>query len=353
MTVSTGSGDYNALMTAIVTHAITDGWTTTGGTWPISKGNVRGVDWTTYTQSEADFTLLGGASKTARYVRIGIGTSPANATANAALSTAAHLPNMEYTFTSWTIYSDPSLCDYIHVVVNFSNGVNGDCYMHFGFGELDKKGMSHTATVYATCHAKRAYSNNTSSQTSGARDWNGGLYGSTPHGFTGALRYNFSDLTNVNPTCFMVDGTVSPLFVGWPATDTVLDPHNFMDTISFSNTAANSQDATGNRIASASWGPATHAFYMDPQPYSGAITLGPLGAWIHQNQGSGGLMMYLGDFPNIRSCCLRTYNPGDSVVYSSETWNLWPLLRLGDEIDLHTLNHVGSGQAGFAHKRVV
>ena len=43
MTISTGSGDYNALMTAIVTHAITDGWTTSGGTWPISKGNVRGV----------------------------------------------------------------------------------------------------------------------------------------------------------------------------------------------------------------------------------------------------------------------------------------------------------------------
>lgn len=352
MTVSTGSGDYNALMTAIVTHAITDGWTTTGGTWPISKGNVRGVDWTTYTQSEADFTLLGGATKTARYIRLGIGTSLVNATANAALSTAAHLPNMEYTFTSWTIYSDPSLCDYIHVVVNFSNGVNGDCYMHFGFGELDKKGMSHTATVYATCHAKRAYSNNTG-QTNQARDWNGGLYGSTPQGFTGALRYNWSDYTNVNPTCFMVDGTVSPLFVGWPATDTVLDPHDFMDTLSFSNTAVQSQDSTGNRTASGSWGPATHAFFMDPQPYSGAITLGPLGAWIHQNQGSSGLMMYLGDFPNIRSCCLRTYSPGDSVVYSSETWNLWPLLRLGDEADLQTTHHVGSGQAGFAHKRVV
>tara|TARA_R100001143_G_C3351887_1_gene130009 strand:+ start:730 stop:1788 length:1059 start_codon:yes stop_codon:yes gene_type:complete len=352
MTISTGSGDYVALMGAILTHAITDGWTTTGGTWPINKGVVRGVDWTTFTQSENDFTLLGGATKTARYVRIGIGTSPANATANAALGTAAHCPNMEYTFTSWTIYSDPTLCDYIHVVVNFSNGVNGDCYMHFGFGEIDKKGMAHTGTVYATCHAKRAYAETTDSGNS-ASDWNGGLYGSTEHGFTGALRYNFSDLNYTNSTCFMVDSTITPLFVGWPATDTVLDPHDFMDTLSIHNSSVVSQDASGNRIASSSWGPSTHACFMTPQPYSGAVTLGPLGCWIHQNQGSSGLIMYLGDFPNIRTCSLRTFSPGDTVTYSSDDWNLWPMLRQGDETDLHTSNHVGSGQAGFAHKRVV
>lgn len=353
MTVTTGSGDYAALMGAILTHAVTDSWTTTGGDWPISKGNVRGVDWTTFTQSEADFTLFGGASKTARYVRIGIGTTPGGATTNAALDSACHVPNCEYSFTSWTIYSDPSLCDYIHVVAQFSNGVNGDCYMHFGFGELDKKGMGHTAVTYATCHAKRGYSAATQ-DGSGAGDWNGGLYGSAPHGFTGSLRYIFSDQTNVNPSSFIIDGTVTPVFVGWPLVDTVLDPKDVMDTLSYGSGGTDTITTEGNRDTSnASWGPATHAAFMDPQPYSGAVTLGPLGFWLHQNRGISGLIMYLGDFPNIRSCSMRTFNPGDLVTYSSDNWNLWPMLRVSDEADLQVLHHVGSGSAGFAHKRVI
>lgn len=350
MTISTGSGDYIALMNAILTHAITDGWITTGGTWPISKGNVRGVDWTTFTRSETDFTLLGGAEKTARYVRIGVGTSRVDATANAVLTTAAHCPNMEYTFTTWTIYSDPALCDYIHVVANFSNGVNGDCYINFGFGELDKKGMTHTAVVYATCHAKRAYAVTTDSSAS-SRDWNGGLYGRTPHGFTGELRFNWSDGSFVNPSCWIIDGTISPVFVGWPSVDTVLDPHTAMDTLSHHNSSVSSIDISGNRTRGGSWGPATGACFFRPQPYSGAITMSSLGFWLSQN--ATGQIMYLGDFPNIRSCNLRTYAAGDTVTYSADNWNVWPMLRLTEEAQLHVNGTIGSGYAGFAHKRVV
>lgn len=353
MTISTGSGDYTALMGAILTHAITDGWTTSGGTWPISKGNVRGIDWTTFTQNEEDYTLLGGATKSARYVRIGIGTSPANATSNAALSTASHCPNMEYTFTSWTIYSDPSLCDYIQVVANFSNGVNGDCYINFGFGELDKKGMGHTAVVYATCHAKRGYAERSDRYGITAVDWNSGLYGTTGHGFTGETRWSWTDYSFTNPSCFMIDGTISPVTAGWPLVDTVLDPHDAMDTLSFGTTTSTTQDNLGRRKNSMSWGPATSAAFSIPQPYSGSVSLSPLGFWLVQNGSSTGQIMYLGDFPNIRSCNLRTYAPGDTVTYSAENWNLWPLLRICEENLLHGALQIGSGYAGFAHKRVV
>lgn len=352
MTVSSGAGDYVALMAAILSHAVTDGWTTSGGTWPINKGNVRGVDWSTFTVLENDYTLLGGAEKTARYVRIGIGTTPANATTNASLGTAAHCPNMEYTFTSWTIYSDPSLCDYIHVVVNFSNGVTGDCHTHFGFGELDKKGMAHTAVVYATCHAKRAYAETSSASGSTAADWNGGLYGSTAHGFTGELRYTFSDQNFTNASCWIIDGTTTPVFVGWPIVDTVLDAHTAMDTLSLHGSSVTSVNSSGNRTSGASWGPATGACFFIPQPYSGAITMSPLGFWLAQNGTSTGSIMYLGDFPNIRSCNLRTYDAGDAVTHASDTWNVWPLLRLCEEGILHNSSTVGSGYAGFSHKRV-
>ena len=136
MAYSTGSGDYNALMAAVLVHALADGWIETGGLatgWPISKGQVRGIDWATYTAVENDMTLGGaGGSKTQRYMRIGMGTTGALATTDAATSTVI-VPNMAYTFTNWWIFSDTTLCDYIHVVVKFNNGPMADCYGHFSF----------------------------------------------------------------------------------------------------------------------------------------------------------------------------------------------------------------------------
>ena len=89
MAYSTGAGDYTALMSAVLVHAIGDGWTEVNGVgtgWPISKGQIRGVDWSTYTAVEVDLTNGGdGVTKTQRWIRLGIGTSGADATANAAL----------------------------------------------------------------------------------------------------------------------------------------------------------------------------------------------------------------------------------------------------------------------------
>lgn len=354
MTFTTGSGDYNAMMAGVLAHAVADGWTTSGGLWPISKGNVRGVDWTTFTATENDYTLLGGATKTARYIRIGVGTSLLNATANAGVTaTAALLPNMEYSITSWYIYSDPSLCDYIHVAFNFSNGVNGDCWGHFGFGELDKHGMTHTAVVYATASPKRGYAEDTTSGIS-SKDWNGSLQSRSAHGYNGTVLGSFSPVLLGNSIVYIVDNTVAPIpSSGWPAMNTVQTDASVLDTLSLTNgaldTTAQSSYRTTKNFKWNSW-----SLLCYPQPYSGSITMGALPFILMQNLNvNAAQAVFLGSFPNVRSCCLSGYSPQEQVTYGSDTFDLYPVLRRTEYNLTHLQYAVTTGMAGYAHKRVV
>lgn len=356
MTVTTGSGNYVALMAAVLAHAVTDGWTTTVGAWPISKGNVLGVDWTTYTASEPDRTLLGGANKTARYIRLSVGTTPAIATTNAGANiTSALLPNMEYVMTGWTIYSDPLLVDYIHVVINFSNGVNGDCYGHFGFGELDPHGMTHTAVYYATASPKRAYSTN-ATVGNFSDDSKLGPASRNNHGYSGSGAAHTSKLDLGNSIVYIVDGTVSPLPAsGWPAVDTIQDNALVLDTLSTHHTTFANEDpirrADGSQL-SYHWN--AWANFTSPQPYSGSVTMGSLpfiilqGAVVNTSTG-----MFLGSFPNVRCCSMNLYTAGDIVTYASDDWVLYPWLRDTDWSLIKTIDAVTSGKSGYAHKKVI
>lgn len=356
MTYSTGSGNYVALMAAVLAHAITDGWTTSGGNWPISKGVVRGVDWATFTATEADRTLLGGGTKTARYLRIAVGTSLANATANAgADATSAQMANAEYTFTSWHIFSDPTVADYIHVVVNFSNGVNADCYSHLGFGALDKHGMTHTGIAYATASPKRAYSTATFPSIQNALDYAAGplIQSISPYG--GKVALSGGNVYNGrNGLVYIIDPTVSPVpGSGWPTVNTVNTDTLVANTISPHNTVSNTQLATNIRnIASYSFNLNAFVQFTSPQPYSGAVSMCALPFILYQNLTASGQIMHLGDFPNVRGCSLEGYSPQDIVTYGSEDWMLFPMLRSTPWNQVQLSDVVSSGRSGYAFKKV-
>ncbi len=351
MTYSTGSGNYVALMAAVLAHAVADGWTTTAGNWPINKGVVRGVDWSTFTASEVDRTFLGGASKTARYVNISIGTSPASATANAAATaTSAVAANMEYTFTSWHIFSDPALCDYIHVVYNFSNGVNGDCYGHFSFGELDLQGMTHTGIAYATASPNQGYSVNNSFGNQGNTS-NGGMYGQLLHAFSGTTRYTYTQVYNYNNLVYIIDPTVSPLpGAGWPTVNTLNGRGDVMDTISQGYSAISFITPANRTNMVTRW--ATWCQLALPQPYSGAISMTSLPFFIIQGLLTTSQMMYVGAFPNVRMCGMEGYNPQDIVTYSTDDWMIFPMLRSTPWTQMMILDTVSSGRSGYAYKKV-
>lgn len=352
MTYSTGSGDYNALMAAVLAHAVADGWTTSAGNWPINKGNVRGVAWSTFTATEADRTFLGGATKTARYVRIAIGTSTANATANAAITlNCAVVANMEYTFTSWHIFSDPATCDYIHVVANFSNGVNGDVYTHFSFGELDKHGMTHTAVVYATSSSNRGYSVDTSSGNQSA-DWNSGPYGITLHPYSGSFGYTYTKKYNYNNMVYIIDPTVNPLpGSGWPTANTLNDRDTVLDVVTTFDSALTGVTPAiarnGLSLKWASWIP-----FTTPQPYSGALSMMSLPFFILQGILPSSSTILVGSFPNVRACSMETYEPQSIVSYGSDDWMIFPMLRSTLWSQVQVTDAITSGRSGYAFKKV-
>lgn len=362
MSYSTGSGDYIALMNAVLAFAIADGWTTTGGNWPISKGVVRGVDWTTFTQNEPDFTLLGGANRSARYLRIAVGTSPANATSNAASSaTSTLVPNMDRTFTSWHIFSDPGVGkpDYIGVAVQFSNGSDFSCWGHFMFGEIDRNGMTHTGVAFASSNIMRAYASGTGSSFTGSssRDWNGGLNGRNIGPFTGSVglvsfpRY----YDNVgNSLVAIIDGTISPLPASdWPAVDTVLTRNNFLNMTSFGADWIGVPVGRGVITAGGAKGfrYATMASCAKAQPYSGALSTAPFHLVAMSGTSNAARAIFLGTFPGVRNTSVEDYGEGDEVTFASDTYKLFPYLVKKDFSTLET-NQVTSGYLGLAYKKV-
>ena len=197
MSYTTGSGSYTALMAAVLAFAVAEGWTEAGGIgtgWPISKGNVRGVDWSSFTVADQDYLSGVGVAKTTRWIRIAVGTSPADATTNAgSTTTSASVPNMEYTIDTWHIFNDSTIGDHINVVIEFSNGVDAKVYGHFSFGELNKHGMTYGGLAYAATHPCRGFPATPEGDENFARDWQAGTYPSIYRHFTGRIGFSYTD----------------------------------------------------------------------------------------------------------------------------------------------------------------
>lgn len=353
MAYSTGSGNYTALMAAVLAFAIADGWTTSGGNWPISKGVVRGVDWATFTGSEPDWTASGGASIATRYIRIAIGTSLANSTANAAITAnSAVLANCHYTFSNWWIFSDSGTGkpNYISVVVQFSNGSNIDCFAHFSFGELEKHGMTHTGTAFVTASTVRAYANGSASGSS-AWDHNLGPSGIVYRPFAGSVGIGTSRLLQ-NNLILIVDPTVNPIPLAgtFQAADTLIPSNKIYDNLKSTISASGNIGLRGDQH---SFGISSWLAFTQPQPFSGAISLGPIPVFFLDGASLSALFLMLGSFPNVRYGSILNYSAGDEVTFGAETWKIFPMLRDTANSLLQTPFTITSGRAAFAYKKVV
>lgn len=345
MAYSTGSGNYTAMMAAVLAHAIAAGWTTTGGNWPITKGNVGWVDWTTYTATEADMTLGGdGTAKTQRFLRVGLGVSAGAATTNAGTTTTV-CPNLAYTMTEWHIFSDASAGDHVHVVFRFSNGPNSDCYGHFSFGEVQKAGLTYGSVNYATAGFRRGYAVDSSAGVVSAADWNS--LNRSGNIFAGAVGENDDGSSQLST---MTRATSAPHpngTSGWPAHDVVVEGGAAV----WGKVGRLSDDQTGPNSTDAAFGLDFFGWAATPQPFSGAVTLMPIPLLMINGTGFANRMMWLGVFPNVRKCSMEGFNPGDEVTYGSETWKLFPLLRSTPNTELLTAFTVTSGRAGLAYKK--
>ena len=361
MAYSTGSGDYNALMAAVLAHAVADGWVEDGGPgtgWPISKGNVRGVDWATFTESVTNYVTGAGVPHTIRWIKIAVGSSPSDATTLAGTTEfPAYFPNMEFNIDTWHIFSDPSIGDHVNVVYQFSNGVDAKVFGHFSFGELDKHGMSYGGLAYASAHPVRGIPTDLNGDENISRDWQGGNYPSYARHFTGRLQWNFTNKFVNNNFCYMTEPTNSPFpaLPIWPRDDLLYDATRLLDTCSHHDFSHEPNDLDVNYINDLNGQLSAQVFATTSQPYSGGVSLMPLPILIANDTSETSTLrfMNLGSAPNVRVCSLANLLDGEEITYAGDTWKVFPWLARKPISTLGQRTTVTSGFCGFAYKKVL
>lgn len=360
MAYSTGAGDYNALLDAVLTHAVADGWTESAGVgtgWPIisPSGRVRGVGYSSFTLVEDDHTFGGdGVSKTRRYVRLGLGVSGAEASANAALPQSPKVPNMGFTFTGWHIFSDISLNEHIHVVVEFNNGATPQVFTHFSFGEIDKSGMTYNSIAYATTSDKRAYAVGDDGASPGQEtaqsggDWNtltlsGLMFGGT----IGRPHTGFGE----GSTAFITHSTSAPhpsAAAGWPAHDTMITRGQYL-----LSKISNFGLRRGASLTSSD-----EATFADPvwarglNSQTGFVPLAPIPFILMNGELRTSRARWCGVFPNVRFCSVEGISPGDEFTFGTDVWKCFPMLRPTPWSLIGQRYQITSGYAGYAYKKV-
>lgn len=358
MAYSTGSGNVAALLSAIIAHAVADGWATTGGTWPISKGKIKGIHMNTTTRAVTNYASGAPVALTETVLRIGLGNTPAEATARVT-SNPVLVPNMNWGIVDWHIFSNPGAGkpDYIHVVTRFSTDNHSDCFNHFSFGELDKNGLSYSSVVYAASTFRRAYPAALGATGSnGALDWNAGVSDRWAHYFSGTVAYFGSAMTQSERFQYIVEGGASAPYniaAGWPALNTVNDSSLVLATGPLNARPSSAPTLTHMRDTSDLFRPFGVSMLAQNQPFSGGVSLQPIPFIIVNGTGSGSFAMYLGSIPDMFTGAMHTYNPKDEITYAGDTWMLTPVLRktdLAQQISQQLA--VTSGALALAYKKV-
>lgn len=351
MAYSTGSGDYVALMAAVLAHALADGWTEVGGLatgWPIQSPNSGFyADWATDTVATTDVTIGGIGISTQRNIRMGLDyASSATATSEAASGEVVS-PNADFNITAWHIFSEPALCDYISVAFEFSNGPDASVWSHFSFGEIDQYGLTHGGVLFAGGQYGRGWAVNTFSGNA-AGDWNSinrtnmafaGSYGGQDDGGS-QLEIKINNTSHPIPA-------PGPGVGGWPATATRLKNGSFVWSMS-----RPSVDLDGPNYGTANVALNWHATAFLPMPFVGSVTLMPMPIFLLNGTSSGSSMLFLGQIPNARLCSMNGFNPGDEVTFGGDIWKLFPMLCQKADSTLNSTSIVTSGQCGYAYKKV-
>lgn len=352
MAYSTGTGDYAAMMAAVLAHAVTDGWLEVGGVssgWPIKNAaGTMFVDFTTSTFVENDVTLGGdGIPKTQRLISLGMShTSGAAATTNSSGSVARTV-SAGYASLNFHIFSEPAVSDHVMIAFVFSNGVDPEVCSHFGFGDLDHAGMTHGLIQFCGGQEGRGWAA-TGGNGAGAGDWNS--LNRTKLAYAGTIGQSDDASSNmmmiINTTNHPIPGTPG---TGWPNVDTWMDTSTGL-VWKMSRPGIDNQDpqfAPGNSCLN--W----HNVGSEPQPHSGSVTLMPLPIFILNGSGVAGSMFLAGFIPSTRLCSVTGFSVGDEVSFSGDTWKVFPMVKKTDNSLLNTAFIVTSGSAGYAYKKVV
>lgn len=372
MSYQTGSAaDLPSLMTIIKDFALAEGWTigkyVTSGTIAnnllfMSKGQcfvaLQGVtvsmqDWTTGANVPINDNRLRGALATS--LNNSLNTyfgHPGSAVTAATSAERIEINDLAGPFTSYHLFSDPTVSDYINVVVQTAP----DRWQHFGFGNLDKGTFTHSGAGYITGISRAWVPNRSGSITS-----NSGVGfnkpGHTKTGFVFGLKDNdLSDPANEGSdrVAHIYAPDALPLTAGWTAmlgqgwssnSDT---NSNFINNCRFFSTPLSSlySQLTNRGTLNA------HVGRNFATSFSGVAPM--FGLPVIYKNSSVSASCYVGDFPNVRQVNMEGLLDAQTLTFGADEWMVFPCGRQTAWMTAASMGmQFSSGRYGLAHKKVV
>lgn len=186
---------------------------------------------------------------------------------------------------------------------------DGDRYTHFGFGALDKRGMTHPDCHFAIGHYWEWWRN----------DFDGGSGRRYKESLAGLNAYMLRMGNDGACMYHIPDGVLDPAF-GF--TDDKIESYDraVWGYNAWTEPQRNADSATNTGLMD-------HAWFKRNKPVTGGIPLLTVPLLARSDLTSTALLTFIGDLPAIRLCDVSNIGIAEEISYGSDTYLAFPLKR--------------------------
>ncbi len=351
----TTASDSRSLMTVIRAFANSDSWTTVyndivaTGQFGIEKSNCHlsmGEKPSENPVSHTDQILAGTVYDALVYMvvnhSLNSGTlsfwnQPSSIVTTSTDADRVSQNDVNGAFTNVWLFSD-AVHTYIWVVTQQS----GDRFNVFGFGNLDKRGMSHPDVGFCVGSFWEWWAE--------AADYSANS--NCRHNRPDSGNHVIGLFNEGNVMCFLPDGVVDPV-LGFP--DGAFQIRNNQVGTEEVQKILTRGDAAEDHQTVSSGEQLDYFLTVDNQLTTGGIPLASLE--VRYRHASSGLRVFLGNYPGIRLVNMSSLVPGQEINFGSEVWKVFPLKRKGSRANVNfgtsPQPYVNSIDYGFAIRKIV
>lgn len=350
MAYETGSTTgYADFITKLRAFLAANGWTTanagndsTGGNAFVASRGVCFVYFGPYSYSESNYYVT--ATRETRTIwgyRMGLGTGVGTP---ASILNPTQMPGGNATAITLSMGVTDGATTAYHFFTDASGNfacsfeVLGDRYHHFGFGELDKRGLTHSGVAFCSAQWNLEYNTFSSGRSEGNSPTKRPAYGG------GRWNTNGSNAAGGWTQVRLIN--VSPSGRGFPEGDVIVAPSGIL---SVSNSV---HTATPNAIfnTQSQCDLLTQLIQTPVLPVGNVSPMSAIPIFI---KSTGDRIIYVGDIPMFRRLRIEHLNPGDEItIAGSETWKTFPQFRKTLPSLIETPLALTSGFFGVAFRKV-
>lgn len=254
-------------------------------------------------------------------------------------------------FVAWHFFSDPAVGDHIHCVVQ----IKAEVFVHFSFGHLDKKGLTHNGVAYVTAMGA-TYWRNVSNYTAGSTgSFNDPQWVNHPfmycNGNSGHTWGSFAS----SPGIILKNTNAWPAAWYGPIAGAAGSGNNFGSMLRLIHGQPQYRPEQFPGAVGGGGGLLDLLTIQEPTTYSNVSPLFPLPVFkFHYNNldQNSRRICYVGDFPNVRAINLTNLQAGQEISVNADTYMVFPHVRKSSWNDRNVDPQPQSGQHGIAYKKV-